>query len=263
MATTAAEPTITLSPGWRPTEYGCLRQNDFWIWDYPDPGEKRTVLGGPSQATNCFPSSTWMSTGAYAGTACPSYYTSACQGNDSTAAVTCCPTVYSFECVSANTKLRDSYFPCISRWQSTGNVTLTRTVFASNTITFNPTTLNTNVHLFALGVAYATPTATDTNADSDPTSSSTSTSSLSESNSTNNSSISGGAAAGIGIGSAAGVVLIAALAWLLYRRRKPSKTIPPQTNTGYTGIADASKVGQRYEPPQELPSRTPRRELES
>jgi hypothetical protein len=84
--------TPTLPPDWTPTQAGCLSPSDFWIWDYhTDSLDNRTVLGGPSQTSNCFPP-TWVSTGEYIGTQCPPQYTAACQATDSLEPVTCCPT---------------------------------------------------------------------------------------------------------------------------------------------------------------------------
>jgi hypothetical protein len=84
--------TPTLPPDWTPTLAGCLEPSDFWIWDYhTDPGDNRTVLGGPSQTSDCFPPS-WASTGVYSGTQCPTLYTAACQADDLPGEVTCCPT---------------------------------------------------------------------------------------------------------------------------------------------------------------------------
>lgn len=73
------------------TQVGCLSPSDFWIWDYhTDSLDNRTVLGGPSQTSNCFPP-TWVSTGEYIGTQCPLQYTATCQATDPLELVTCCP----------------------------------------------------------------------------------------------------------------------------------------------------------------------------
>jgi hypothetical protein len=51
-----------------PTLPGCLEPTNFWIWDYHNgPVDNRTVLGGPSQTSDCFPPS-WAATGLYSGT---------------------------------------------------------------------------------------------------------------------------------------------------------------------------------------------------
>ncbi|KAK7966200.1 uncharacterized protein PG986_000477 [Apiospora aurea] len=90
--TTTAAPSL---PGnWVPSKAGCLNKNDWWIWSYDGPkNDARTVLGGPSQTNNCFPS-TGDPTGTYAGSQCPPNYTRACPDSSvADAAVTCCPTV--------------------------------------------------------------------------------------------------------------------------------------------------------------------------
>lgn len=53
-------------------------------------GTNWVVLGGPSQTTECLPTS-WASEVVYSGVQCPQKYTSACQGTDSHSEVTCCP----------------------------------------------------------------------------------------------------------------------------------------------------------------------------
>lgn len=81
----------TLPPSWTPTAPGCLRSTDFWVWMYNTDlasSDARTVLGGPSQTTDCL-APTWTSDAAYAGTQCPPNYTPACSAD----AVTCCPTL--------------------------------------------------------------------------------------------------------------------------------------------------------------------------
>lgn len=103
MTTVKSNPT--LPPSWSPTVAGCLSTSDFWQWDYGSKEDARTVLGGPSQTTNCLPTS-WASDVIYSGSECPLYYTSACQGNDSFSAVTCCPSYVLF-CCPGRRALRD------------------------------------------------------------------------------------------------------------------------------------------------------------
>lgn len=111
-------PAPTLPAGWTPTVSGCLRTDDFWIWNYGGVDDQRTVLGGPSQTTNCFPS-TWNPASPYTGWTCPRDYTIACQGTDSISAITCCPTAYDFTCAIPSSgqtvNTHGSWFPCISQ----------------------------------------------------------------------------------------------------------------------------------------------------
>jgi hypothetical protein len=66
--------------------------------------------------------------------------------------------VYSFSCVANPTKApHGPWFPCMSQYDTSLKRTITRTDFAANTITFGEVTQRTNLHLFALGVAFATP----------------------------------------------------------------------------------------------------------
>lgn len=87
--TTTAAPSL-MSYSLHPYDVSCLQTSDYWIWSWGGPKDKRTVLGGPSQVSSCLPLS-WDSTRTYAGTACPSYYTSGCPANGD-GVVTCCPT---------------------------------------------------------------------------------------------------------------------------------------------------------------------------
>ncbi|KAF7589406.1 hypothetical protein BBP40_004310 [Aspergillus hancockii] len=260
--TTTNSPSPTLPPEWTPTAYGCRAKDDFWIWDFRDDKDRRTVLGGPSQTTNCFPS-TWNGGGVYDGEKCPQGFTSACQGDGSLDSVTtCCPTVYSFSCVAnATNQPHGAWFPCISQYNTAMKRTVTRTDFAANTITVGEVTQRTNLHLFALGAVFTTPTATDS---TDP-GTTTSSSSIPSETGSGGHSISAGAAAGIGVGSAAGVVLIALLVWFLFRRRRAAKVVPPPTDTAHAGYVDESKT-MHAQPvpqaqPQELHGNPPRSEL--
>ncbi|KAK8110624.1 uncharacterized protein PG998_007081 [Apiospora kogelbergensis] len=52
--TTTAAPSLL--GDWTPGRPGCLQQKDWWIWSYDGANrDARTVLGGPSQTTDCFP----------------------------------------------------------------------------------------------------------------------------------------------------------------------------------------------------------------
>lgn len=87
MGTITAPPTLTAS--WQPTGSGCLSSADYWIWDYGQ-DDSQLVLGGPSQTTDCLPTS-WGVDVVFNGEDCPHGYTSACRGADSRGEVTCCP----------------------------------------------------------------------------------------------------------------------------------------------------------------------------
>lgn len=78
----------TLAGDWRPTVTGCQRADDYWVWFYSAPLDERTVLGGPSQITDCL-APTWSPELTYAGSQCPPNYTPVCEAD---AVVTCCPT---------------------------------------------------------------------------------------------------------------------------------------------------------------------------
>ncbi|KNG89197.1 hypothetical protein ANOM_002560 [Aspergillus nomiae NRRL 13137] len=241
-------PSPTLDPDWTPSVYGCNRKGDFWIWDYHAQNDQRTVLGGPSQTTNCLPS-TWDPSRAYAGTQCPTGYTSACLSTGSSATPTttvCCPTVYSFSCVdNASKNPHGPWFPCMSQYDYSTKRRVTVTDFAANTIDFKDVNQGTNLHLFAMGISHTSPTATDP-ADSSATPSPSDTSEPSSS-----SSISAGAAAGIGVGSAAGVMLIALLGWFLLRRRRKEEADAPPV-AGYPVQVGDTKEMPSTARPQEL-----------
>ncbi|KAH9989368.1 hypothetical protein F4779DRAFT_265442 [Xylariaceae sp. FL0662B] len=221
--------TPTLKANWTPTKQGCLRTNDFWIWDYQEgPKAVPTVLGGPTQTTDCFPT-TWDPTVTYAGSACPGQYTSACQGADS--AVTCCPNAYAFKCQPA-TEIgnRVESFRCTSQHTSGGKIVVTRTAFVSNTIHVETRTRSTSEHLYALGMMYTVPTSSATDSTTlggQTTDSSSTPESTSETSSqTGSTALSPGQAAGIGVGAGVAVLLVAALvAWLFWRRRRSSKAV--------------------------------------
>ncbi|KAI6088724.1 hypothetical protein F4821DRAFT_232843 [Hypoxylon rubiginosum] len=221
--------TPTLPANWTPDKQGCLRTNDYWIWDYEIPNDARTVLGGPSQTSDCFPS-TWDATLTYAGSQCPPQYTSACQGTDSASAVTCCPTgPYSFACQPETWSpgVHAEQFRCQSKHTSGGPIVVTRTDFKKNTLNVGTRTRSTNEHLFALAMMYTTPASTPTS--STITATSTTDSSIPESSSqadseTSSSNFSTGKAAGVGAGVAVVVIVLAGLlAWFIKRRRKASR----------------------------------------
>lgn len=157
---TSSTPTPTLPGDWTPTQQGCLKTGDFWMWDYGNGRDNRTVLGGPSQTVDCFPSATWGATETFLGSECPPQYTLACQGTDAAQAVTCCPTAYSFSCVApteVQTAPHGSAFRCVSAWASTGSVAVTHTdLVGGGGINLGTVTMGTLLHLFALQMIYVT-----------------------------------------------------------------------------------------------------------
>ncbi|KAI1397462.1 hypothetical protein F4819DRAFT_80148 [Hypoxylon fuscum] len=242
--------TPTLPADWTPTKQGCLRTSDFWIWDYERNGDQRTVIGGPTQITDCFPS-TWDATVPYAGTGCPPQYTPACQGTDSAAAVTCCPTgAYSFSC-QPETWLpgyHAEYFRCVSQHTDTGTIVVTRTAFTQNTLNVGTRTRSTQEHLFALAMVYTTPASMTTSSTMTgiPTADSASSSETATS-------LSPAQAAGVGAGVAVAVILVASFtAWCLWRRRRSSK--PPDQPPSMIQYIDSPPPPSTLSPPSELPS---------
>ncbi|ORY60260.1 uncharacterized protein BCR38DRAFT_488440 [Pseudomassariella vexata] len=205
--------TPTLASSWS-IQSGCTRTNDYWIWEYDAKAQDaRTVLGGPTQTTACLPPSWTEVNGAFIGSECPSEYTSACQ--DSDGAVTCCPTVYDFTCQTPGASSHGSMFRCASAFSTNGTLTVTRTDFAVNTITFDVVTARTDLHLFALAVVYATETSTISG-----TISSTSSNSAESTSMGDPSALSAGAAAGVGVGATIGFIGITLLGWFALRRRR-------------------------------------------
>ncbi|TRX90787.1 hypothetical protein FHL15_008366 [Xylaria flabelliformis] len=232
-------PSLTASPtlpaDWVPTSAGCLRTDDYWIWDF-DAGNKdaRTVIGGPSQTTNCF-ASTWNPTITYAGSGCPPQYTSACQ-NGNFNAVTCCPSAYDFTCQPETWTPGNhaEWFRCVSQYASQDVVKVTLTDFSQNTIAVGMRTRHKYEHLVALALMYTTPPSTSL-----PPTTSLPTSTGTHSPEETTSGLSSGAAAGIGVGAAAAVILVALLAWFLYRRKKTPR---PSDDTPHFPTALSSSV---------------------
>ncbi|KAE8349773.1 hypothetical protein BDV28DRAFT_160206 [Aspergillus coremiiformis] len=240
MSTITQKPT--LNPAWTPSVYGCRAKGDFWIWDFHADDDRRTVLGGPSQTTNCFPS-TWNPTAAYDGTRCPVGYSSACTSGRVITKTVCCPTIYEFSCVEdAYKKPHGVWFPCVSQYDTPMKRIVTRTDFAMNTIGFLNVTQATNRHLFALGMVYATPTATASINTSSPTP---------DPSPTDQSAISVGAAAGIGVGCGVGVMLITLVAWFLIRRNR-SATPDPVPVAEHAEEAEEPKPSPVISRPHEL-----------
>lgn len=154
--TTTTSSTPTIPTDWSPTAPGCLQTSNIWQWSYDNIKDARTVFGGPSQTTLCFPP-TWAATGTYIGSSCPVLYTSACQGADS--AVTCCPDSYNFECVptsNVQSDLHGSQFRCISAYTDTGTLVVTGTALNIGTQYTAIQSMKTSLHLYAIAIVYIT-----------------------------------------------------------------------------------------------------------
>lgn len=161
MTTTQAP---VLPADWLPlTQANCIRTDDFWQWDYGVSNDRRLVVGGPTQTTECLPTE-WNSAMTYIGSQCPPRYTEACRASTSASAITCCPAAFNFSCPPAtdmSTAAHASLFPCMSEHASNGNVTVTRMFMtASNPTSTRVVTQSTRkgVHLFALAIIFAAPT---------------------------------------------------------------------------------------------------------
>lgn len=168
MSTTTAP---TLAGDWVPDNQAiCLKTDDVWHWDWGIAEDMRTVVGGPSQTTQCLPSG-WDSAMTYEGTKCPPRYTKACAAdeNQDWSAVVCCPTIHKFDCPMASNLAsvpNASIFRCVSQYADTGILTMTRTFMntaESTSIVAESTSIvsasyGPSYHLFALGIIYATPT---------------------------------------------------------------------------------------------------------
>ncbi|RWA10796.1 hypothetical protein EKO27_g4314 [Xylaria grammica] len=259
MTTPSPTPSPTLEADWTPTSSGCLRTDDYWIWEYNATAfDARTVLGGPSQTTNCF-ASTWDPTVTYDGSACPAQYTSACQ-NSNGGAVTCCPSAYDFSCQPEtwSTGVHAEWFRCVSRYGNREVMTLTRTDFQQNTIAMGTRTRQSYEHLFALALMYTTPTSTSATSYL-PTSDPSSTEMPSGDTS---SGLSAGAAAGIGVGAAVAVIILALLLWFIFRRRRAARrsgetsqfptTVTPMAPTPGTSVAYTYATQDSHIPPHHL-----------
>ncbi|KAI3392962.1 hypothetical protein diail_4949 [Diaporthe ilicicola] len=272
MTTITATPTLPAS--WQPTVAGCLTSSDYWMWDYGSSDDMRLVVGGPSQVTNCLPTS-WAADVVYSGSECPPRYTSACQGTNSASEVTCCPTLNKFTCANPSTSVNHAYeFRCVSQWAAATTINVTRTRFVENNLAVETRNYGPPVHLWALAVLYVTSTSTDSVASTTQTSTSSQSSATSASSgSSSDSGLSTGAAAGIGVGAAVGVVLLAIFAWWIYRHRRsrrqvsevathhqsqytPETTEQVEPNGGYKGPVPPSRFEMPESPPiaQELPA---------
>ncbi|KAI0603268.1 hypothetical protein F4775DRAFT_598372 [Biscogniauxia sp. FL1348] len=230
--------TPTLPVSWTPTQAGCLRTSDYWIWEYNlKVSDARTVLGGPSQISQCFPT-TWDASLTYAGTGCPAQYTSACQDSDA-GVVTCCPTAYEYSCQAPTWSpgVHGEMFRCVSRYGTTGTMTVTQTDFAVNTIAVQQRRVESNLHLFALAIMYAEPVSPQSplmynsvipTAATEPASSTAG--------------LSAGQIAGIAVGVGAAVFAIGFIAWILFRRRKHHSRTHGEYPAGSGGPPSSSQA---------------------
>ncbi|KAI1156025.1 hypothetical protein F4825DRAFT_363314 [Nemania diffusa] len=277
-------PSPTLFTSWSQTVAGCLRTDDYWIWEYDDAKrDARTVLGGPSQTTNCF-EPTWNPTITFVGSGCPPQYTSACQNTN--LVVTCCPSAYAFSCQPETWTPgynHAEWFRCVSQYASLDVVSVTRTDFTANTITVENRTRGTGLHLFALALIYTTPLSTSPPPTSSLSTSSPTSSTLSpaETPSQNSSpGLSPGAAAGVGVGAGVAIILLALLLWFPYRRKRartaPSELetsqvpapAPPGAPTAYTYTTNESRglspySAQQLVSPPTVDSRAPSQPVDS
>lgn len=234
-ATTAAP---TFPSDWQPSQSGCMKTDDLWIWDWGAGWDHTpTVLGGPSQTTECFPSG-WSQYATFEATQCPPDYTSAsCSSSQANSAVTCCPTVYDFKCLEgpvsgSDAKGNVAYQRCISKFATTKSNLITWVNLESSTSTETRRKQNTYEHLFAGAIVYTTPTTTAgttaTPASSvgsgaaDSTSTSSSVASA-DAASSSGGGLSAGASAGIGVGVGVGVLLLLAALFFLFRRRRQAR----------------------------------------
>lgn len=159
MTTTSS---LTLRGDWVPdNQANCLKTSDIWQWDYGIDEDRRTVLGAPSQTSECLPRG-WSRAATYAGTQCPPRYTEACQATGDSLAVICCPTLYDFSCQPSSilaTAPHASIFRCMSQYTDTGSWVVTQTYMSAEASTNLATpTYGPAYHLFALAIIYATPT---------------------------------------------------------------------------------------------------------
>lgn len=164
MATTVtATAPVTLKGDWVPTnQANCLKTDDIWQWDYGIPEDRRTVVGAPSQTTECLPRG-WSRRMTYEGTQCPPRYTEACQATDDAVATVCCPTIHDFSCQPSSdlaTGPHASIFRCMSQYTDSGSWVVTQTFMTAATASTSlaTPTYGTDYHLFALAIIYATPT---------------------------------------------------------------------------------------------------------
>lgn len=161
MTTTQAP---TLPADWVPAiQANCIRTSDLWQWDWGVTSDRRLVMGGPTQTTECLPAE-WNSAMTYIGSRCPPRYTEACRASTDAGAITCCPAAFDFSCppvTDLSTAVHASLFQCMSAHASNGDAIVTRMFMtASDPTSTRVETQSTRVgvHLFALAIIFATPT---------------------------------------------------------------------------------------------------------
>ncbi|KAK8001753.1 hypothetical protein PG991_013975 [Apiospora marii] len=281
--TTTAAPSL---PGnWVPSKAGCLNTKDWWIWSWNGGQmDARTVLGGPSQTDNCFPSR-GEPTGTYVGTQCPPNYTSASCSNTKSqeGAITCCPNAYAFSCVPEPfSRPHLDWFRCISKHGTSGSPTVTMTDFQANTQKIYQPKQDPDQHLFAIAMVYQTPSPTSAStpgisasasSGDAPPSLPSETGPSQPASSEGSNGLSAGASGGIGVGAGVGVLLLGLIGFLLWRRRRDktrgktelpttaSSSLPPagaassamaQNTTTSQGLAPNAGYGygeQQQQPP--------------
>lgn len=119
------------------------------------------------------------------------------------------------------------------------------------TVTLARPLFDLSVDSNATATSTAGPTATGTETETE-TGTTTSSPTPTSSSSSSSSGLSAGAAAGIGVGAGAGVILVGALVWVLFRRRRRHRAASHQPQSVYS---PAGLGGQAYAPPmqQEAP----------
>ncbi|KAI1180132.1 hypothetical protein F4777DRAFT_362849 [Nemania sp. FL0916] len=239
-------PPPTLDLNWAPTVDGCLGSTDYWIWSYNLANQDaRTVLGGPSQTTDCF--STWGPNITFAATGCPSHYTPACT-DTKFGAVTCCPSAYFFSCQPETWTFNKNHaedFRCQSEYGNTQANVVTVTDLSKGGTSIQTRKRAATQHLAALAIIYSPPPSTTPSSSTSqptsvpaplPTSTSESSPTHTPSSGGKSTGLSSGAAAGIGIGAGAAVVLLALLFWFI-RRRKKARAPAPEVSHYPAGVA--------------------------
>ncbi|KAI1823308.1 hypothetical protein F4861DRAFT_339463 [Xylaria intraflava] len=158
MTTLSTAPTPTLPSSWSMTGSHCLLKDNYWIWDYGTSIDARMVIGSPAQTTDCF-SPKWNPTITFFGSACPAYYTSACQ--DPKGVVTCCPWIDHFSCQPEtwDAVYHASEFRCQSQYTHSTSLKAIRTIINEGITRSESTSGLVGRHLFALALMYTTPMA--------------------------------------------------------------------------------------------------------
>ncbi|KAK8137593.1 hypothetical protein PG984_003086 [Apiospora sp. TS-2023a] len=191
--------TITAAPplpgNWIPSKAGCLNKNDWWIWSWNGGQfDARTVLGVRRR---------WITVSHRRGS--PPEPTPGRNARRTTRRPAQIPEAkrVQLHAVPTFTRPHLDWFRCMSRHGTSGSPTITMTDFQANTQKVIQAKQDPDQHLFAIAMVYQIP----------PTSSSDASNGLSAA-----------ASGGIGVGAGVGVLLIALVAFLLWRRRRSDKT---------------------------------------